>query len=177
MAQNKIVEVYKGLPDWARGIVVVGGIGIAFYIGYTLIRRIRTQSEIKEAEKESDLAKDELKVLQQQGISPTISGSQVESIINSLVQAMNGCGSDEDMVYEAFKKLNNDADVQLLISRWGVRYYMPCAVTSPISYAIFLKNNKKFGGNLSTWLSYDLTNSEIKKINEILAKKGIKHKF
>jgi hypothetical protein len=177
MAQNKALEVYKGLPDWARGVVAVGGIGIAFYIGYTLVRRVRTQAEIKEAQVESDTAKEELEKLKNQGIKPTISNSQAESLVNSLREAMNGCGSDEEMVYDTFRKLNNDADVQLLISRWGVRYYMPCAVTDPISYAIYLRNDKKFGGNISAWLNSDLTNSEIKKINDILAKKGIKHKF
>lgn len=177
MAQNKAIEIYKGLPDWARGIVAVGGIAIVFYVGYTLIKRIRKTAELQADLQQSDLANDELKNLQQQGIRPSISNSQVEAVINSLVQAMNGCGSDEEMVYEAFKKLNNDADVQLLISRWGVRYYTPCAVTDPISYTLFLNNPKKFGGNLTSWLNNDLTTSEIKKINTILSQKKITFKF
>jgi hypothetical protein len=177
MAQNKLIEVYKGLPDWARGLTIVGGIGILFYIGYTAIRRVRNVAQLQKDLEESDTAEKELKDLKNKGVNPTLNNSQIQSIIASLVQAMSGCGSDEDMVYEAMRKLNNDADVLLLINRWGIQYYQPCPVTDPISYSMYLANPRRFGGALSNWLSNDLTSSEIKKINNILSQKGIKFKF
>lgn len=177
MAQNKVVEVYKGLPDWARGVVVVGGIAIAFYIGYTLIRRVRKNAELQADLQESDSAKTELEKLRRNGIVPTLSDSQVESMINALVESMNDCGTDEKAIYNQIKKVNNIADVQLLIAKWGVRYYRPCSVSSPISYSKYLFNNKAFGGNLSAWFNYDLTQTEITKINKILSDKGITFKF
>jgi hypothetical protein len=177
MAQNKLIEVYKGLPDWARGLTIVGGIGILFYIGYTAVRRVRKVAELQKDLQESDTAQSDLEKLRRQGIVPTISDTQIQNIVNSLREAMNGCGTDESLVYNQFEKLNNIADAQKLISMWGVQYYRPCAVEQPISYSIYLANPKKFGGNLSTWLNYDLSKSEIKKINDILAKKNINFKF
>jgi hypothetical protein len=177
MAQNKLIEVYKGLPDWARGLTIVGGIGILFYIGYTAVRRVRKVAELGKDLEESDTAQKDLEELKRKGVIPSISNTQVQNVINSLVEAMNGCGTDEGLVYAQFEKLNNLADVQLLISKWGVQYYRPCAVEQPISYSLYLANPKKFGGNLSTWLNYDLSKSEIKKINDILAKKNINFKF
>jgi hypothetical protein len=177
MAQNKAIEIYNGLPQWAKGVVAVGGIGIAFYIGYTLIRRVRKNAEMKADMKESDTAIDDLKKLEQQGIRPTISNTQAESICTALTEAMNGCGTDEEAIYNQFKKLNNIADVQLLIAKWGIRYYRPCAATQPISYSRYLFNDKAFGGNISALLNYDLSQSEIQKINKLLSDKRINYKF
>ena len=177
MTKLNLKEYYQDLPSWAKGAVVVGGIGITFYIGYTLVRRIRAKSELKEVLKESSQAENELQNLAQQGIRPTITQTQAEAIILSLVESMNDCGTDEDAIYNQFKKLNNIADVNLLIARWGVRYYRPCAASSPISYSKYLFNSKAFGGGISEWLNYDLSQSEIKKINKLLSDKNINFQF
>jgi hypothetical protein len=60
---------------------------------------------------------------------------------------------------------------------WGVQYYEPCAASQPISYTRWMWNDKTFGGSISAWLNYDLSTSEINKINVMLQSKGIKHKF
>jgi hypothetical protein len=90
---------------------------------------------------------------------------------------MNGCGANQTRIENAFKKLNNEADLKLLIRDFGVRFYTPCAISSPISYAIYLSDNKHFGGTVATWLLYDLGTSSIDKINNILASKKINFKF
>jgi len=174
---NKVYTFYKDLPQWAKGVVVVGGIAIVYFTAKQIINRIRGQAERKFDLQESDSASSDLQDLAQQGVKPTLSNTQIDNIINSLVMAMNDCGTNEDAVYNQFKKLNNIADVYLLLKRWQIRYYTPCAIQSPISFAKYQFNNKAFGGNLSTWLSYDLTQSEIAKINKILSDKGIKYKF
>jgi hypothetical protein len=94
-----------------------------------------------------------------------------------LILALDGCGTDEQSVYNVFEAMKNKADVLKLISKFNVRFYQPCAATSPISYTKWLYDNESFGGSLATWLQYDLTNSEILKINTILSKKGIDFKF
>jgi hypothetical protein len=175
--KGKLIEYYKDLPQWAKGVVVVGGIGILYVTLSQIIRRVRQNAESKFDLQESNSAKSDLEKLAQQGIRPTLSDSQIDNIINSLVESMNDCGTDEDGVYEQFKKLNNLADVYLLLKRWEIRYYRPCAATSPISYSRYLFNDKAFGGNLSTWLTYDLGTSEIKQINKILSYKGINFQF
>jgi len=174
---NKIAEYYKELPTWSKGIVAIGGLALIGIVGFTIYRRIKTNLDLKINLKESDSASDDLRRLEAQGVKPTLNNSQIMTIINSLKDAMNGCGTSEQRVYDNFSKLNNDADVLLLLKLWQVQYYEPCSATSPISYARWMFNDKAFGGNLSEWLNYDMTTTEIKQINSILAKKGIKHKF
>jgi hypothetical protein len=174
---NKVFDYYKDLPQWAKGIVVVGGIAIVYFTTKQIIKRVRGQAERKLDTQESDDAKKDLKDLEDKGVRPTLSSTQLESIINNLVQSMNDCGTDEQLIYNQFKKINNEADVYALLNKWQIRYYRPCSVSSPISYAKWLANDKAFGGSLSTWLSYDLSSSEIGKINKILSDKNIKFKF
>jgi hypothetical protein len=174
---SKIVGYYKELPSWSKGVVAIGGIALVGIIAYTVYKKVKNISDLKINLKESDSASQELSDLATQGIRPTLSNSQVQSLINALKDAMNGCGTNEQRIYDTFSKLNNDADVKLLLKLWQVQYYEPCSATSPISYARWMFNDKAFGGNLSEWLNYDLSSSEIKQINSIFAKKGIKHKF
>jgi len=174
---NKITGYYKELPSWSKGVVAIGGLALAVIVGYTIYRKVKSTSGTKLNLRESETANDELIKLEGQGIKPTLNNSQIMSIINSLKDAMNGCGTNEQRIYDNFSKLNNDADVLLLLKLWQVQYYEPCSATSPISYGRWMFNDKSFGGNLSEWLNYDMTSSEIKQINSILAKKGIKHKF
>jgi hypothetical protein len=174
---SKIVGYYKELPSWSKGVVAIGGLALVGIIAYTIYKKVKNISDLKINLKESDSASDDLRKLEIQGVRPTLNNSQVMTIINSLKDAMNGCGTNEQRIYDNFSKLNNDADVLLLLKLWQVQYYEPCSATSPISYARWMFNDKAFGGNLSEWLNYDLSSSEIKQINSIFAKKGIKHKF
>jgi hypothetical protein len=175
--KNKFFDYYKDLPDWAKGVVVVGGLGVAYIFVSQIITKVRQQAQLKFDLQESQTANTDLQILAQQGVKPTLSNTQIDNIINVLVESMNDCGTNEENVYNQFRKLNNLADVYALLKRWEIRYYRPCAITSPISYAKYQFNNKAFGGNLSSWLTYDLETSEIQKINKILSDKKIKFQF
>lgn len=174
---NKVYDYYNGLPAWAKGITVVGVLGITYIIGSKIYKAISEKAKNKNILEESISAGEDLQDLQQQGINPTLSETQIDSIINSLEESMNDCGTDETAIYNQFKILNNIADVYLLIKKWGIRYYRPCAAYQPISYAKWLIDEKAFGNNLSSWLTYELSASEITKINNIFSEKGIDFKF
>ncbi len=176
-AGKNIWTVVKDSPPWAKGILVLGVGAAAYFAGLSIYRNIKKKNELKDANKAGVEADQELKNLSNQGINPTLPDSAFEVMCQSLVQAMNGCGTDEQMVYDQFSKLANAADVRKLISQFGVRYYEPCAVSQPISYAKWLWDSNSFGGGLPTWLSYDLSTSEIDKINTILQGKSIDYKF
>ncbi len=174
---NKLIDYYKDLPTWSKGVVAVGGLAVVVVVGYTVYRKIKINWDLKKNLEESNSASNDLKDLENKGIKPSLSNSQIMTIINSLKEAMSGCGTNEQRVYDNFSKLNNDADVLLLLKLWKVQYYEPCNITHPISYTRWMFNDKSFGGNLSEFLNYDMTTSEITKINSIFAKKGIKHRF
>jgi hypothetical protein len=175
--KNQTIESYKGLPGWAKGTLAVGGLIVVGFAAYTIYKNAVKKRDLKQAQKLSQDASKEVADLGKQGIVPSYGQSQYESYALKLVLAMDGCGTDEQSIYNVFEAMKNKADVLKLISVFGVRFYQPCAATSPISYAKWLYDNESFGGGISSWLEYDLTNSEILKINGILSKKGIDFKF
>lgn len=173
----KLYEDYKKLPDWSRGvigIVVIGGTAVAIW---AIARGIKNRKGIAEANQAAKAASVELQALKARGINPTMDISQFEALSQRLVQAMNGCGTEEDQIYDVFKAIKNEADIRQLITTFGVRYYQPCAGDQPISYTRWLFNDNAFGGGLPTWLSYDLDANEIKKINDILKNNKVDYSF
>ena len=171
------MKFYNDLPNWAKGVVAIGGVLIVGVFGYKIYQDIKNKRNLKQAGQSADEADIELKNLSSKGIKPIITSTQATNFASSLVQSMNGCGTDENMINSIFSKMKNDADVYLLIKQFGVRYYTPCPATNPISYGKFLIDEKAFGGDLATWLSYDLSSSEIKKINKILSNNKINYQF
>lgn len=160
-------------PPIVKGVVVIG-IGL---LGWSIYNSIKKKQDEKDATQAAQQAKKELEVLKSQGAGPTYSESQFLNWSDRLVQAMTGCGTDEDTIFSIFNSMRNEADVRQLIVSFGLRYYQPCAATSPVSYAIWQFNDEAYGGELGTWLGYDLSDSDIANINAILHSKGIAYQF
>lgn len=170
-------KYFKDLPPWAKGVVVVGGGAALYFAGLSFYRNVKRNKDTKEANKAGQAAQKELVELAAKGIHPSLAESQFQALSESLVQAMNGCGTDEAMTFNVFKQMKNEADIRKLIATFGVRYYTPCAASQPISYAKYLWNDKSFGGGLPSWLSYELSATELTKVNSILKGNGIKYSF
>ena len=162
--------VFKGI----QGTIIVAAVAVG---GYFFYQEWKKNQEEKEANTAADAAAKHLRDLAAQGIVPTHNASQLEIYSQQLVEAMTGCGTDEDSIHRVMKQMVNDADVAALIVQFGVRYYQPCAWTSPVSFAIWEVNDQAYGGGLPIWFGYDLGDSEIEEINDILASKGITYKF
>lgn len=166
-------KYYENQPQAVK-VIVVAGLGL---LGYSLYRAIKHKAEEKDAAKAAAAAKSELQVLASQGIVPGYTESQFQTWVNVLVQSMTGCGTDEEAIYDVFEWMENEADLKYLIVAFGVQYYEPCWLHSPVESAIWQVNDKAYGGDLPTWLGYDLTRGEIDKINSILRGKGINFQF
>lgn len=164
-------------PGWAKGVenvIIVGGLALAAWIIY---KNSKQKQDIADANTAKSAADSELENLEKEGVYPTLYDTEFESLAQKLVQAMDGCGTDEESIYSVFRLMANDADIMMLISVFGVRFYQPCVWSSPVSYSLWLANDKAFGGGLPTWLGYDLGDSEIRKINGILTANGITFQF
>lgn len=177
MAQSKLIDYYNDLPTWSKGIVAIGSLALVGIVGFTIYKKIKTNAELKDILKESEYAKDELRDLETKGIKPTLTNSQISGMINSIIDAVGGCGTDEQKIYDTFEKLNNEADIQLLIKNFGIQSFEPCPIESPISYSKWLWDRNSIGGNFTQVLNSDLSSSNKSKINTILSKKGIKYKL
>ncbi len=174
---GKAFEVYRQAPPLAKNILVAGSALLVVGGGWLLYRSVKKAQEIKDANKAGQAAANDLENLRRRGIYPTYNDTTLENFAAGLVQAMNGCGTDEEMIYEIFDALRNDADLLRLEMLFGVRFYEPCAASSPLSYLVWQFDDKAYGGDLPTWLSYDLGAGEIANINSILAGNGLTIQF
>jgi hypothetical protein len=166
-------KYYEQQPPAVK-VIVVAGLGL---LGYSIYRSIRRKQDEADALKAAQAAAIELGVLQNKGITPSYTDSQFETWANALVQAMNGCGTDEQAIFDVIDWMANEADIRKLITVFGLRYIEPCGWHSPVEYLVYSVNDKAYGGDLTTWLYYELSSSEIAKVNEILGSKGISFRF
>jgi lipid-binding SYLF domain-containing protein len=45
MAENKAVEVFKELPSWAKGVVVIGVLGIGYIIYNRIYKSLKDRNK------------------------------------------------------------------------------------------------------------------------------------
>lgn len=173
MTMNLYERYYERQPGAVK-VIAVAGVAV---LGYAVYRSIKKKQDEEKANQAAQLAAGELAQLAQQGIRPTLSDLQFEQMSQTIVTAIDGCGTDEDAIFSVFQQMANEADIRKLITVFGVRYSQPCSVTSPISYAIWLANDQAFGGPLNVFLRYDLSDSDIAHINSILRERGIVYQF
>lgn len=166
-------KYYERQPPAVK-VIVAAGVGL---LGYSIYQAVKRNKEEKDAAKAAAAAALELAALAAQGVYPSYGDSQFYVFVNTLVQSMTGCGTDESMIYQVFRQIRNEADIRRLIQLFGVQYYQPCVWTSPVSYTVWQVNDKAYGGDLATWLSYDLGQTEISNINSILKGNGLTFQF
>jgi hypothetical protein len=169
-----VYERYYERQPAAVKVIAVAGLALGGYLVYRAVKRAKDE---KDATKAAQDAANELLILQNQGINPTYADSQFQSFCDALVQAMNGCGTDESAIYQIFGYMRNDADIRKLVTTFGIRYIEPCWISQSDAYAIWLFNDKAYGGELASWLNFDLSSSEIAKVNSILKGNGINYQF
>jgi LPXTG-motif cell wall-anchored protein len=152
---------FDSLTNWQKiGLAAGAGLGI-YYIFFHSAGVSNTDL--------ANTAGADLATLHNQGIDPTISATQADTYAGELVAAFEGCGTDEQAVYNVFSNLRNKADVLLLISVFGVRSYAGC-FDGPI-----WKENVDY--NLGQAISSELSAGEISHLNGILAGNGIQYSF
>lgn len=170
---NKFYNYYKDLPSWAKGIVIVGGVGILAYAGIKLARVI-FPSEKKKNERELDKqVTDEIREAEKQGQKATYADSSYLQYANSIHNSMMYCvGDDYGSVVTQAKKMMNDLDVAKLIKAYGTRqrycFGIPTGGKDDLFTAIRAELGQEFAG---------LTSYRLKQINSDWSKKGIKYKI
>lgn len=83
--------------------------------------------------------------------------SQYKVYARKLFDAMNGWQTDEDAIYEVFKKMNNIDDI--------------------LQLQIAFSDVEDEDETLSQWLHDDLSSSEMKQLNAIIAERSIEYSF
>ena len=164
---NKTSEVFSQLPPWAKGVLAMAGIVAIGAVGYVIYKEIKKREADKGNKAENTAANSELADLLRRGIKPSYQKSQYASYANSLWEAMDGYGTDSDLIMRIIANMKNDADFLALSSAYGIR-----TVSSGAG-----NPEPDLKGTLSAALASELSNSKIKDINASMAKKGITYKF
>ena len=129
MAKLNAQSTYSSLPPWAKGTVVVLSIVIVAGIGFGIYREIKKAIEKAREGKESRESKQELELLESQGIKPTISEAEATTKVSQLIESANGCdpfGTGATTIIQVIKSLKNEADWFLLNKQFGTKTWDEC---------------------------------------------------
>ena len=129
-----------------------------FAVGGYLIYRFGTKAiavlEVSDTEKEQAKAK-------AKGMKETYSGYEYNQFASTLMEASGIFNDDEELVYGIFRKLKNDADYLALDEAFG-------------EYDAGWFSSSK---SMVQYLRSFLNNSELRKVNSILAARNIKYRI
>lgn len=131
--------------------LIAGGL----YLGYKLISWITSGNTPAQAASE-------VKKLMSSGVKQSYPDSNYTQWANAIYSAgFNTVGTDEQTIYDIFKKMVNDLDVAKLIVAFGEQRVEFSFQELP----------------LGAWLRTELSSSEMTVVNNILAQKSIKYRF
>lgn len=176
------MEVYNGLPQYARAVVVIGSMVLGYVAVKSVIgvvKDIKLKSDAKKRVAEYD------KELGETSSRPSFPNTQYGSWANAIQAAFEGCDytsvggsipiygswgywSDSgSAVWNIIDAIKNDADFLMLNKTYGTRTISKSIVCGG-DYENF---------DLTAAVSAQLNQRERNGINELLKKKGIKYRF
>lgn len=156
-------ESFTSLPSWAKGIVTVAVVGGVGYLIYKLIKS--SSPDVKREKEEAQQVEQELADSSRQ-VKASYPKSVYQGFANRIEEAGFDLGTDEEAIYNIFRKIKNNTDFLMLQDAWGKpnRTIYDWGMGYPVS--------------LSKFLTKELSASEISKINSILrANKITKYQF
>jgi hypothetical protein len=179
MTENKIIRVYEDLPNWARGVVIVGGLAISYIVVSTIYKTIKSVPDaIKEQQKRNQMDAD-LKRRINQGQDPSYDESQYNILADEALVAFNNfrldiipcptsfgifCQSGSfRQIRPIIQQLKSDVDYLKLVQAFGKK-----------------TASKWFGDqtkSLPEFVRYQLNHYEIESLNEIMSDNGLTYQF
>ena len=175
MADKGALRVYTELPQWAKGVVVVGGLVVGYLAVTAILRKLKEAKTNAESLTEVNDATSELQTEIKSGKKPSLPKTTIEAMANAIVAASNDCGTDEKQIYAQFDKVTNQADVLLLVQVFGLRQKVRCPFSDDPRESFFSANTPPM--SLSAMLNSELDTTQMQTLNNKLATKGIKYKF
>ena len=165
MGKDNVFKYYTELPPWAKGVVVVGGLGIAYIIGSKIYAALQPKpQEIKNVE--NDITRLET------GMKPSYGDATYDQYANTVYNAQRTSASnDSGTIMDVALLMKNDLDVAKLIKAYGTRQDYAFGFPTD-SYTLLGAMRKGIESDLFGAFSY-----RIGKINSDWEAKGITYKI
>ena len=164
---DKGLVVYKGLPNWGKGIVVVGGLGVITVLGVSIYKKLfptKPSQELLNIE-------DDLVRLSQQ-YSPSFSDSAYDGYANTIYNSQRtSLGNDSGAIVGVLLLMKNDLDVAKMIKSYGTRQNYAFMIPTE-SYNLLGASRNGITSDLFGAYSY-----RIDSVNKDWAKKGITYQI
>ena len=112
--------IWTRMPLWAKGIVIVGGVYVAFKFGKKILENTRFDPVTRDSSQELDGWNNQF-IKDNAQNKATLSPAEMKGIANSIFRAMDGYGTDEDSILSDVKKCKNNADWSGVNAAWGKR--------------------------------------------------------
>lgn len=145
------MKMMKVLPPQVKWVLI----GLAVVVVLVIVYYFWSGSaERKDTKSSNDLVDRVNKEIDTKQL--TLTDQQALSMANALESAMTTLwGTDEDAIYDVFAQCGTRSDVLKIVGAFGVRN----------------------GEDLTQWLHGDLSDDELKILNNLLTNKGINYRF
>lgn len=152
---KKIKEIWEGLPDIAKVIVII----ILVLIALRILNGLKSfvQTFVQGSTNQGAIG-----AYQAQGEQASYSDAEYKAMADRLDDAMRGAGTNYDEVYAVMDKLQNNIDAIKLNQAFGIREYTLIWT---------------FRAGLLEWLEGDLSASRMDMLWDSLETKGITYRF
>lgn len=183
MAENKALKVYEDLPQWARGIVVVGGLVVVYIVGNTIYKKIQKLASSADSQNKLNQVNNDLDAKINQGQQPTFSSTQYNNFADSIGASYTGCDFSSPIIavptkylgwsnagatlYNILYQFNNDVDFLALQKAFGTR-----TITKS-----WVCGGDYTNVTLSAATQNQLNSQEISALNTLLSSRGISERF
>jgi hypothetical protein len=173
MKKDNLYKYYTELPQWAKGIVVVGGVGIVGVLGFQVYRKIFPSQSQRDSQKLVNTLENDIARWKREGLTQSYPDTDYQTFANSAYDGMRYCVGDSYADVESImKKMQNNLDVALIVSAFGIRqnYCFGIPAGTPLDLFSFVR--RELGNDYA-----GLTDYRLKRINENWEKKGISYKL
>ena len=165
MTNDKVYNYYKDLPPWAKGVVVVGGLGMVYIIGSKIYAATKPKTQ-DIVNIENDINKLEVKM------QPSYGDASYDQYANTIYNAQRtSMGNDSGAILDVAKLMKNDLDIAKLVKAYGTRQDYAFGFPTE-KYGLFGAMRKGIESDLFGAYSY-----RIGKVNSDWASKGITYQI
>ena len=162
---DNVYKYYKDLPQWAKGVVVVGGLGVAYIVGSKIYAAFKPKPK-DVVNVENDIVRLETKM------QPTYGDAAYDGYANTIYEAQRtSMGNDSGSIQDVAYLMQNDLDVAKLIQAYGKRQDYAFGIPTE-SYTLLGAMRKGVEADLYGAFSY-----RIGRINSNWESKGITYRI